>query len=77
MGIYIIFAENISNDRAFLLADLCKRLQIDYYSDYTDGTKTAQYCAVGPVTNGDKDHVCSCLSSCTYVVMEAQKHETV
>lgn len=34
MGCYIIFAQSITNERAFLLADLCARLKIDYYSDW-------------------------------------------
>ena len=28
MGCYIIFAQSITNERAFLLADLCARLSI-------------------------------------------------
>lgn len=75
MGCYVIFADTVSNERAFLLADLCKRLQIDYYSEYTDSTKTAQYCAVGPVTKGDKDQVKNCLANDKYIVMEAMEIE--
>lgn len=77
MGIYIVFAENVSNERAFMLWSLCQKLQIDYYSEYTDEHKTAQYCAVGPVSEGDKNQVCDCLDGCTFVVTEAQEHETV
>lgn len=77
MGVYIVFAENVSNERAFMLWVLCQNLQIDYYSEYTDENKTAQYCAVGPVSEGDKNQVCDCLDGCAFVVMEAQEHETV
>lgn len=75
MGCYIIFAQSITNERAFLLADLCARLNIPYYSDWADVAKTHQCCAVGPVTKGDKDQVVKCLSNDTYVVMEATKVE--
>lgn len=75
MGCYIIFAQSVSNERAFLLADLCKRLKIDYYSDWADDTHTHQCCAVGPVTKGDKDQVVKCLASEKYVVMEATEVE--
>lgn len=75
MGCYIIFAQSVSNERAFLLADLCARLQIDYYSDWADDAHTRQCCAVGPVTKGDKDQVVTCLASEKYVVMEAIKIE--
>ena len=53
MGCYIIFAQSITNERAFLLADLCARLSIGYYSDWADNSHTRQCCAVGPVTKGD------------------------
>lgn len=75
MGCYIIFAQSVSNGRAFLLADLCKRLLIDYYSDWADATHKKQHCAVGPVTKGDKDQVIKCLENDKYVVMEAIKVE--
>lgn len=75
MGCYIIFAQSITNERAFLLADLCARLDIPYYSDWTDAAETWQCCAVGPVTEGDKDQVIKCLAHDTYVVMEATKVE--
>lgn len=75
MGCYIIFAQSITNERAFLLADLCARLKIPYYSDWADVAHTRQYCAVGPVTKGDKDQVVECLAHDTYVVMEATKVE--
>lgn len=75
MGCYIIFAQSITNERAFLLADLCVRLNIGYYSDWTDAAETRQCCAVGPVTEGDKDKVIKCLAHDTYVVMEAIKVE--
>lgn len=75
MGCYIIFAQSVTNERAFLLADLCARLKIDYYSDWADDTHTQQCCAVGPVTKGDKDQVVKCLESEKYVVMEAVKVE--
>lgn len=71
MGCYIIFAQSITNELAFLLADLCARLGIGYYSDWADNSHTRQCCAVGPVTKGDKDQVVKCLSNDTYVVMEA------
>lgn len=71
MGCYIILAQSITNERAFLLADLCVRLNIGYYSDWTDASNTRQCCAVGPVTKGDKDQVIKCLAHDTYVVMEA------
>ena len=71
MGCYIIFAQSITNERAFLLADLCARLNIPYYSDWADVAHTRQCCAVGPVTKGDKDLVVKCLAHDTYVVMEA------
>lgn len=75
MGCFIIFAQSVTNKRAFLLADLCKRLKIDYYSDWADDAHTRQCCAVGPVTKGDKDQVVTCLASEKYVVMEAVKVE--
>ena len=75
MGCYIIFAQSITNERAFLLADLCARLKISYYSDWADVAHTRQCCAVGPVTKGDKDQVVECLAHATYVVMEAIKVE--
>lgn len=75
MGCYIIFAQSITNERAFLLADLCVRLGIAYYSDWADADNTRQCCAVGPVTKGDKDLVAKCLEHDTYVVMEATKVE--
>jgi hypothetical protein len=75
MGCYIIFAQSVTNERAFLLADLCARLKIDYYSDWADDAQTRQCCAVGPVTKGDKDQVVTCLASEKYVVMEAVKVE--
>lgn len=75
MGCYIIFAQSITNERAFLLADLCARLGIGYYSDWANGDHTLQCCAVGPVTIGDKDQVVKCLANDTYVVMEAIKVE--
>lgn len=71
MGCYIIFAQSVTNERAFLLADLCTRLRIDYYSDWADDAHTRQCCAVGPVTKGDKDQVVKCLANDKYVVMEA------
>ena len=71
MGCYIIFAQSIANERAFLLADLCARLGIGYYSDWADNSRTRQCCAVGPVTKGDKDLIVKCLAHDTYVVMEA------
>ena len=75
MGCYIIFAQSITNVRAYLLADLCARLDVPYYSDWTDAAHTRQCCAVGPVTKGDKDQVIKCLAHDTYVVMEATKVE--
>lgn len=75
MGCYIIFAQSIANERAFLLADLCARLSIGYYSDWADNSRTRQCCAVGPVTKGDADQVVKCLAHDTYVVMEATKVE--
>lgn len=75
MGCYIIFVPSITNERAFLLADLCVRLDIGYYSDWVDVTETRQCCAVGPVTKGDKDQVIKCLAHDKYVVMEATKVE--
>ena len=75
MGCYIIFAQSIANERAFLLADLCVRLGIAYYSDWADNSYTQQCCAVGPVTKGDKDQVIKFLAHDTYVVMEATKVE--
>ena len=75
MGCYIIFAQSITNERAFLLADLCARLKIPYYSDWADVAHTRQCCAVGPVTKGDNDKVVECLAHATYVVMEATKVE--
>ena len=75
MGCYIIFAQSVTNERAFLLADLCTRLKIDYYSDWADDAHTRQCCAVGPVTKGDKNQVVTCLASEKYVVMEAIKIE--
>lgn len=75
MGCYIIFAQSVTNERAFLLADLCTRLKIDYYSDWADDAHTQQCCAVGPVTKGDRDQVVTCLKNDKYVVMEAIKIE--
>lgn len=75
MSCYIIFAQSLTNERAFLLADLCARLKIPYYSDWADVALTRQCCAVGPVTKGDKDQVIKCLAHDTYVVMEATKIE--
>lgn len=75
MGCYIIFAQSITNERAFLLADLCTRLKIGYYSDWADVAHTRQCCAVGPLSKGDKDQVVKCLAYDTYVVMEATKVE--
>ena len=75
MNCYIIFAPSITNERAFLLADLCVRLNIGYYSDWTEAAHTRQCCAVGPVTKGDKDQVIKCLAHDTYVVMEATEVE--
>ena len=74
MGCYIIFAQSLSNERAFLLADLCTRLGVTYYSDWADA-HTRQCCAVGPVTKGDKDKIVKCLAHTTYVVLEAIKVE--
>lgn len=75
MGCYIIFAQSITNERAFLLSDLCARLGITYCSDWANGDHTRQCCAVGPVTKGDKDLVVKCLAHDMYVVMEATKVE--
>ena len=75
MGCYIILAQSITNERAFLLANLCVRLGIPFYSDWVDAAETWQCCAVGPVTKGDKDQVIKCLAHDTYVVMEAIKVE--
>lgn len=75
MGCYIIFAQSITNERAFLLADRCTRLGVPYYSDWANVAHTRQCCAVGPVTKGDKDQVVECLVHDTYVVMEATKVE--
>lgn len=75
MGCYIILAQSITNERAFLLADLCARLKIPYYSDWADVAHTRQCCAVGPVTKGDKDRVIKCLAHDAHVVMEATKVE--
>lgn len=75
MGCYIIFAQSVTNERAFLLADLCTRLKIDYYSDRANDAHTRQCCAVGPVTKGDKDQVVKCLANDKYVVMEATEIE--
>ena len=55
MGCYIIFAQSVTNERAYLLADLCTRLGLGYYSDWANDAHTRQCCAVGPVTKGDKD----------------------
>lgn len=71
MGCYIILAQSITNERAFLLADLCARLKIPYYSDWADVAHTRQCCAVGPVTKGDNDKVVECLKHDKYVLMEA------
>lgn len=75
MGCYIIFAQSITNEHAFLLADLCTRLKIGYYSDWADVAHTRQCCAVGPLSKGDKDQVIKCLAHDAYVVMEAIKVE--
>lgn len=75
MGCYIIFAQSLTNERAFLLADLCTRLGITYYSDWANGDHARQCCAVGPVTKGDKDVIVKCLAHDTYVVMGATKVE--
>lgn len=75
MGCYIIFAQSITNERAFLLADLCTRLNIDYYSDWANVAHTRQCCAVGPLSKGDKNKIVECLAHDTYVVMEATKIE--
>ena len=75
MGCYIILAQSITNERAFLLADLCTRLNIGYYSDWANVTHTRQCCAVGPLSKGDKDKIVECLAHDTYVVMEATKVE--
>lgn len=75
MGCYIIFAQALTNERAFLLAGLCASLKIPYYSDWANVVHTRQCCAVGPVTKGDRDQVIKCLAHATYVVMEAIKVE--
>lgn len=75
MDCYIIFAQSITNERAYLLAELCTRLGLGYYSDWANDARTRQCCAVGPVTRGDKDQVVKCLAKETYVVMEATKVE--
>lgn len=75
MGCYIIFAQSITNERAFLLADLCTRLNIDYYSDWANVAHTRQCCAVGPLSKGDKNKIVECLAHDNYVVMEATKIE--
>ena len=75
MACYIIFAQSITNERAFLLADLCTRLNVTYYSDWANATHTRQCCAVGPLSKGDKDKIVECLAHSTYVVMEATKIE--
>lgn len=75
MGCYIIFVQSITNERAFLLASLCDRLNIDYYSEWANAAQTRQCCAVGPISRGDKDRVIKCLADDTYVVMEAIKVE--
>ena len=75
MSCYIIFAQSITNERAFLLADLCTRLGIGYYSEWANVAHTRQCCAVGPLSKGDKDQVIKCLTHDTYVVMEATKVE--
>lgn len=75
MGCYIIFAQSVTNERAYLLADLCTRLKIDYYSDWANDAHTRQCCAVGPVTKGDKDQVVACLVNDKYLVMEATEIE--
>nr|DAF34060.1 MAG TPA: hypothetical protein [Bacteriophage sp.] len=75
MGCYIIFAQSITNERAFLLADLCSRLNISYYSDWANVAHTRQCCAVGPLSKGDKDKLVECLAHDTYVVLEATKVE--
>ena len=75
MSCNIIFAQSITNERAFLLADLCARLGVGYYSDWANVTHTRQCCAVGPLSKGDKDKIVECLAHDTYVVMEATKVE--
>ncbi len=75
MDCYIIFAQSITNERAFLLADLCDRLGVTYYSDWADVAHKRQCCAVGPVTKGDKDLIVKGLAHDIYVVMEATKVE--
>lgn len=75
MNCYIIFANSIANERAYLLAELCTRLGLGYYSDWANITRTRQCCAVGPVTKGDKDQVTKCLAHDSYVLMEATKIE--
>ena len=72
MNCYIIFAQSITNARAYLL---CTRLGLGYYSDWANDAHTRQCCAVGPVTKGDKDQVVKCLAHDTYIVMEAIKVE--
>ena len=46
MSCYIILAQSITNERAFLLADLCTRLNVTYYSDWANVAHTRQCCAV-------------------------------
>lgn len=75
MGCYIIFAQSTTNECAFLLADLCARLNVAYYSDWANVAHTRQCCAVGPLSKGDKDQVVKCLTHDTYVVLEAIKVE--
>lgn len=75
MGCYIILAQSITNERAFLLADLCTRLDIPFYSDWANVAHTRQCCAVGPLSKGDKDKIVECLAHDTYVVMEVTKVE--
>lgn len=75
MGCYIIFAQSITNERAFLLADLCARLDVAYYSDWANVAHTRQCCAVGPLSKGDKDKIVECLAHDIYIVMEATKVE--
>lgn len=77
MGVYIIFGQDVPNTTAYRLMKLSESAQLDYYSDYTDSTETAQYVAVGPVTEGDMKNVCSCLSGCKYVVMEAKSIDKI
>nr|DAU57874.1 MAG TPA: Peptidyl-tRNA hydrolase [Bacteriophage sp.] len=75
MNCYIIFAQSVPNECAYLLAELCTRLGLGYYSDWANDAHTRQCCAVGPATKGDKDQVVKCLSLCSYVIMEATKIE--